>query len=307
MDKVVELQDVHKSFGNQQVLRGLNLTIQRGEVFAILGHNGAGKTTTCRLIQGLYNLDSGVIKLDGETFISSEKLNNQNYKVGVLSEELGLYENLSIKENLFLYGRLYGMKKNRIKEQIAHYLPFFDLKGLENDLVQSLSRGMKKKVAILRTIIHEPVLAILDEPLNGLDPVMAQKVCDLIRKLKQKKGMTTIITSHHLDEVERIVDDYVIIKNGIEVAKKQSINAFYVEIEIEEGSVERYINCSEEINQNMIGKVRMEVVGNRIKVEMLKCNSINEILKELINYDVMIRSVNLSKTSLKEVYMNVGV
>ena len=190
----IEMKQVSKSFGSVQALNRLDLDIEQGSICALLGHNGAGKTTTLRLMLGLLSPDSGEVAVSG---LNPGKDGDEVRRLcGVLSEDTGLYEPLSVYDNLSYFARLYGMKRRDYDARIDILLARFDILDKKNLAVKGFSTGMKKKVALVRALLHRPRLLLLDEPTNGLDPV------------------SIVLTTHNLNEVERIADQIAILRLG---------------------------------------------------------------------------------------------
>lgn len=215
---IIELTNVKKIFGNVTALDGLNLSINQGQIYALLGHNGAGKTTTLRIILGLLRVNGGQVSIFGnEPTKSGEDVRR---RTGVLSEENGLYESLTVYENLEMFAEIYKMKKRDYDKEIDDLLDQFQILDKKNSVIKDFSLGMKKKVAIIRTIMHKPELILMDEPTNGLDPVSIQTFHNLIFDLAQKNGTTFVLTTHNLDEVKKICDQITIVRHGKSVLTK---------------------------------------------------------------------------------------
>lgn len=294
----LELRGVEKSFGSQAVLKGLTLSVEKGTVFALLGHNGAGKTTTSRIIQGLLPADGGEICFDGK--IVSEAY---GHRIGVLCEDDGLYEHLNIMENLEFYGKLYKLSKETFQKRVSHYLTFFELIGFEDKIAGQLSRGMKKKVALIRTLLHDPDLLILDEPLNGLDPVVSDKLCQLIENLCTEEGKTIILTSHHLKEIESIIDDYAIIKEGKAVTLPRDVQ-----------KTTRYRFVVDPVHHNRVGllfehhqlEVQASKDGDGVECDIDDETLLPLILQSFLDAKVPLAGFYKTQMSLKEVYKKYG-
>lgn len=300
MNDVVILSNVSKSFKTNNVLADINLSIPKGTIYGLLGHNGCGKTTTFRLIQGLYTVDSGKIKVFGEDPL---KMNKRNiYKIGVLGEDFGLYERLSIRENIDFFGKLYNLDKVQIQERLQYYSQILKIEDKLDEKVYKLSRGMKKKIAIIRSIIHHPELLILDEPLNGLDPVTSNKFCELLKEFRDLKNMTILINSHHLDEIENLIDSYSIIKNGknVNIFPENSSLTLKYTITISLDSVDKFNSIENEFSSNFSCIVNKNDIT--IKIDSVK--ELNQIIKLLINKDILLEKVCEEKVTLKERYLD---
>ena len=212
MSICIEVKDLTKSFNGRAVVDGINFRVEKGEVFGLLGHNGAGKTTTLRLLLGLLQTDVGKISVFGHDPI---KQGNAIRKMcGVLSEDVGLYEPLSVYDNLIYYASIYKMKKGNANKRIDELLEFFELQDQKYLPVKGFSTGMKKKVAIIRAILHNPRILLLDEPTNGLDPVSTMKLREMLLTLAKENHTTIIMTTHNLEEVQKLCNKISIFRRG---------------------------------------------------------------------------------------------
>lgn len=205
-------QAVNKSFGNVDAINGLDITIEEGDVYALLGHNGAGKTTTLRLLLGLLQADEGNISVFGYDPI--EQGDEVRKMSGVLSEEVGLYEPLSVYDNLIYYADIYKIKRKDANKRIDELLECFGMQDKKFLPVKGFSTGMKKKVAIIRAMLHKPRILLLDEPTNGLDPVSTQDLRNMLLQLATEYHTTIIMTTHNLEEVQKLCNKISIFRKG---------------------------------------------------------------------------------------------
>jgi ABC-2 type transport system ATP-binding protein len=206
---MIEVQDLTKEFNGETVLRGINLQVKEGEIFGYLGPNGAGKTTTMRIILGLLRPTSGRALVFGKELVDNDDFRR---RVGVLLENDGLYEHLSAYENLSYYAKLYSVPYR--KEKTNNLLDFVGLSARQNDRVGVFSRGMKRRLALARSIIHDLDVLFYDEPSAGLDPEAQKMIRDLILHLAREKGRTIFLNSHDLDEVQRVCSKIAILQRG---------------------------------------------------------------------------------------------
>ncbi len=206
---MIEVQHLTKRFNGTTVLSGVDFQVEEGEVFGYLGPNGAGKTTTMRIILGLLKPTSGRASVFGKDLGDNDDLRR---RVGVLLENDGLYERLSAYENLNYYAQLYSVSD--IEEKIKNLMEFVGLSDRQNDKVGTFSKGMKRRLALARSIIHDPDVLFYDEPSAGLDPEAQRMVRDLILRLSGEKGRTIFLNSHDLDEVQRVCSRIVILQKG---------------------------------------------------------------------------------------------
>ncbi len=215
-EPAIELTGLRKVFGGVAAVDGLTLRVARGRFFGFLGPNGAGKSTTIKMLTGLLSPSAGSIRIEGVD--PAEDLLAVKRVIGVLPEELPLYERLSGEEYLLFAGRMYGLSKAETRRRADELLDFLSLGDDRGKLIVDYSQGMRKKVALAAALIHSPRVLFLDEPLNGIDPVSARVVTDLLSGLS-KKGVTLFFTSHVLDVVERLCDEVAVIDRGRLVAQ----------------------------------------------------------------------------------------
>jgi ABC-2 type transport system ATP-binding protein len=207
--KVIEIEDLSKTFGERRALSHVTFSVEKGEVFGYLGPNGAGKTTTMRVLLGLLKPTTGTALVKGADLSTDDAA---RAAVGVLMENDGLYDRISAWQNLDYYGKLYRVQdRNR---RIGELLDAFGLSDRRNDKVYSFSKGMRRKLGIARAIIHDPDIVLLDEPTSGLDPEAQKMVRDALKDLSRHEGMTVLLSSHNLDEVEKICSRVAVIKGG---------------------------------------------------------------------------------------------
>ncbi len=207
---MIELNQVSKRYGNFDAVQRLDLQVREGEILGIIGHNGAGKSTTLKMIAGLVAPTSGLVRVMGHDM--SKDGTAAKHQIGYLPEETPLYENLTAREYLLFFSELYNLPKKKAQARIDELLD--SLKLPEQDkLTGEFSKGMKRKVAIARTLLHDPRVLVLDEPNSGLDPLTSFFIINYLKSLRQQ-GKTIILSAHNLFHVEYICDRVAIIKNG---------------------------------------------------------------------------------------------
>lgn len=209
-DCIIETKNLTKQYGTQRSVSHLNIHVRKGRIYGLLGRNGAGKTTTMKMLLGLTAPTSGEIKIFGENVKRNEK--KILPRVGSLIESPGFYPNLTGTENLKIFARLRGVpKSNAVKSA----LEVVGLQYNDKKLFSQYSLGMKQRLAIALAIMHDPELLVLDEPINGLDPIGIAEVRKFIRNLCTERGKTILISSHILSEISLLADDIGIIDHGI--------------------------------------------------------------------------------------------
>ena len=203
-----------KTFGARTAVEGLTFEVQPGEVFGLLGPNGAGKTTTVRMLTGLLTPSEGTAEVCGVPLPLRDDGTLLRQRVGLLTEQPGLYDRLTARENLAFFAKLHELEMPKAWALAQNYLKRFDLAGREDEPVGAYSKGMRQKLAIVRTLIHQPQVIFLDEPTSGLDPESARKVRDVVAELATE-GRTLVLCSHNLAEVERLCTRVAVVKNTL--------------------------------------------------------------------------------------------
>ena len=208
-DYIIETHDMTKKYGNQDSVSHLNIHVRKGRIYGLLGRNGAGKTTTMKMLLGLAAPTSGEVKIFGKPFQDNER--KILPRIGCLIESPGFYPNLTGTENLKIFAALRGLKNPKY---IKNALELVNLPYRDKKLFSQYSLGMKQRLAIALAVMHNPELLILDEPINGLDPIGIAEVRDFIRELCDAGGKTILISSHILSEISLLADDVGIIDHG---------------------------------------------------------------------------------------------
>ena len=209
-DYVIETNQLTKQYGTQKSVAELNIHVQRGRIYGLLGRNGAGKTTTMKMLLGLTQPTSGNVSIWGNPLSGNEKKLLPH--IGSLIESPGFYPNLTGTENLRIFAALRGLKNGKV---IQNALDLVGLPYRDKKLFAQYSLGMKQRLAIALAVMHDPELLILDEPINGLDPIGIAEVRAFIRALCDERGKTILISSHILSEVALLADDIGIIDHGV--------------------------------------------------------------------------------------------
>ena len=208
---MIKLENITKKFGELTAVNNLSFEILRGEIFGLLGKNGAGKTTTIKMLTLQLNPTSGQIffedKLPQGNEVAIKNL------IGIVPQHLNFDQDLTVYENLELHARLYHLPKNLRQQKIDELLNFVELQKVKNSFVKSLSGGMKRRLLIIRALIHSPKILFLDEPTVALDPQVRRKIWELIQNLKSQ-GITIILTTHYIEEAEFLCDRVAIMNVG---------------------------------------------------------------------------------------------
>ena len=213
-ENVISVKNLVKKFGSFIANDNLNFEVAAGEIFGFLGANGAGKTTTIRILSGLSKPTSGEVKVAGfDAYRQSEQIKKN---IGYMSQKFSLYEDLTVKENIILYGGIYGMKKKLIRTRISELLAKLKFQEYENRIIADLPLGLRQKLAFSVAVLHEPKIVFLDEPTGGVDPITRRQFWEMIYETSAR-GITIFVTTHYMDEAE-YCDRISIMSEGIIVA-----------------------------------------------------------------------------------------
>jgi len=228
---VLSVSGLRKSYGNHEVVRGLDFAIRRGECFGLLGPNGAGKTTTLRCCLGLIDPNAGTITLVGEPVPKAAR--EARVRVGVVPQMDNIDPDFTVAENLIIYGRYFRMPDALINERIPRLLEFAGLASKADASIRTLSGGMKRRLTLARALVNDPELLILDEPTTGLDPQARHLIWGGLRQLLTQ-GKTILLTTHFMDEAERLCTRLAVIDHGRMIASDspRALIATHVEPEV---------------------------------------------------------------------------
>lgn len=204
--RAIRLEQIHKAFGEKQVLKEVSFSVEDGEIFGLLGPSGAGKTTLIKIMTGQLPFE-GKAEILGQTCAYQEKERYEN--IGIVTDNCGLYERLSCIENLKIFARIKGVGQERVREVLKQVLLWED----RNKKVNRLSKGMRQRLLIARAVLHHPRLLFLDEPTSGLDPTTAAAVHTLLEELRQE-GMTIFLTTHNMSEAQKLCRHIVLLHEG---------------------------------------------------------------------------------------------
>jgi len=297
MNYIIRTINLSKNLKNKEVLTNVNMNIKKGEIYGFLGPNGAGKTTVMKLMMNLLKPTAGEVEIFGG------KLTNKSYdvlkRIGSIIEYPVFYEKLTGRENLDLHCEYMGYYD---KTFIDKSLNLVGLKDIEKKVVKDYSLGMKQRLGIARAILTKPEILILDEPINGLDPVGIKEVRNLLKMLNKEYGITILISSHILSEIEQIADTIGVINKGIliEEVSMESIreeNTEYVEIFTKDYKKAAFIL------ENNLKISNFKIIDNGlIRVYDLKVSQSN-ISKILILNDIEIEAINKKNSSLEDHFL----
>lgn len=205
---MLKVENITKYYKKNKAVDNLSFTVEKGEIFGLLGENGAGKTTTFRIILGLVNASSGNVTLDGKKIDY-----NLTDKIGYVTEERSLLTKMTVKDQILLYGVLKGMSEDNILKEMRKWLKKFQISDYENRKIKELSKGNQQKIQFIAAVINKPKLLILDEPFSGLDPINVEMLKKAIIEL-QETGCSIIFSSHQMEQIEDFCEKLVILSHG---------------------------------------------------------------------------------------------
>ncbi len=297
MTYLVQTNQLTKVYGGKEVISAVNMHVKKGEIYGFLGPNGAGKTTIMKMITNLIKPTSGDIEIFGKT------LTNRSYDVlkrlGTIIEFPIFYEKLTARETLDLHCEYMGYYD---KKEIDHVLDLVKLINTDGKPVKDFSLGMKQRLGIARAIITKPELLILDEPINGLDPIGIKEIRELFKMLCKEYGITIIISSHILGEIEQIADTIGVINNGrlIQEISMDHVNrnqTDYIEIIVDNGKRAAFIL------ENTLAIANFKLIDDRCIRIYESTVSQKMISKALIEHDIDIEAINRKTSSLEDYFL----
>ena len=291
--EILKCENLHKKIGKKEILKGISLELDEGDILGFIGPNGAGKTTTIKLILGLQNITSGKVFIND--YDVERDFEKAIAKVGSIVENPDLYMYMSGYDNLKLIANLYkNIGKKRIDEVV-------NLVGLENrihDKVSKYSLGMRQRLGVAQAILHKPTLLILDEPTNGLDPEGIKSMRELLVKLAKEEHMAILISSHNLAELESFCTKVCIIKNG-EIIETSDIQD--VKKEVSDGYFIFEVNDTKQAKL-LLGDDSTIIDGSKIRVSAKKEN-VPDLVKKLVLQDIKIYSAVEDILTLEDAFL----
>lgn len=298
-DVILKTYNITKKYGNQIAVNNVNMTIKKGEIYGFIGQNGAGKTTLIRLITGLIHKTNGDIELLGAS--SENELNKARTMVGSLIETPSFYNNMTARENLEVSRRIRNIPGNKCVDEV---LELVGLKNIEKKKVKNFSLGMKQRLGIANAIMGNPRLLILDEPINGLDPMGIVEIRELLKKINKEKDMTILISSHILSELSELATTYGIISSGklIEEITSQELKEKcrkYIDLKVDDTS--RAVT----ILERKLGINDYQVLANKNIKVFSNLDNVGEVNSILSNSGIIVESIGVKGENLEEYFMNV--
>lgn len=290
-EKYLELINVSKKYREIKAVDKLSLTVYRGDIYGFLGPNGAGKSTSIRMILSLISPDSGKIKLFGKNL--AEDRYRTLSRVGALIEKPDFYRYLSARKNLEILGKLSNV--DNLDEKINEVLDLVKLNDRANSKVKTYSQGMRQRLGIAQSLLHDPDLIILDEPGNGLDPQGQKEMRTLIRKLNSERGITILLSSHILAEIEQVANRMIIINRGRKIVEgkvSELLNGNEISLSLEVSELSKAVKLIQEKNNE---EHNVDINDNKILLNIPK-EEVPSVISHLTKNKIKIFSVVPART-----------
>lgn len=304
---MLEIINLSKTFKDKKAVDGIDMYLDVGESVGLLGPNGAGKSTTISMIASLVKPTSGDVLLDGKSTIKNP---SEIRKVlGVVPQEIALYQELSAYENLKFFGKIYKTDKAELETRIQEVLEMVGLKDRQKDLVKTFSGGMKRRVNIAAALLHRPKVLILDEPTVGIDPQSRNHIIETVRKLNEEHGTTILYTSHYMEEVEQLCDRVYVMDHGRIVASGTQSELLSILASEDTISVQLSKNNEaflESIKRNEhIRRVEETKDGNGIRIISKKgSNILSDLVHAAEKHGIQITHFQQEVPSLEDVFLH---
>lgn len=290
---MLSVSQVSKTFGPQRVLDSVSFSIEKGEIFGVLGPNGAGKTTLLRIIMDIIRADDGSVLMFGGQ--PDERMKS---RVGYLPEERGLYKNLTVIESLVYFARLKGMSRNGARESSMRWLGRIGMAEHSRKRISELSKGMAQKIQFISSLVHDPELVVFDEPFSGLDPVNSRHIKDLILELRDQ-GRTVVLSTHQMDQVERMCDRIVMVNKG-----KVVLYGNLGEIKESHGADSILVEFDGRFPAKLKGVSKIDDYGKYAELLLEKGTEPGAVLRLLVGKGLDIRKFEVGGPSLNEIFIS---
>ena len=300
---IVEIKDVIKRYGDRIAVDNMNMTVKEGEIIGLLGPNGAGKTSLINCIIGISEINSGEIRIFDQVMSQNNYYIKKN--IGVIPQNLAIYNEFKAFENVEYFGRLYGLKGKELKEAVKQALEFTGLWERKNDYPKSFSGGMQRRLNIACSIVHKPRLIIMDEPTVGIDPQSRNHILTSVKKLNEM-GSTVIYTSHYMEEIEALCSRVVIMDNGRLIAQGtlEQLKEYVQDEQVIDIVLNNYSYSITEAIKSVHGIKDCIVQDNKMKVILERSSSIARVIACIVENGGIITKINMEDASLEDVFLS---
>ena len=295
---IIDVDQLRVVLGNREILHDVSFSVQAGDIFGFIGPNGSGKTTTIRAMLGLYQPDSGTVTIAG----SKAGTDPARAATGFALDQDGLYGDLSAAENIAFFRDLYGCPRD--PSEVTRILDQVGLADRADDKVRMFSKGMRQRVAIARAIAHDPQVIIMDEPTSGVDPVAQNQIHDLITDLVHSHGKTVLLSSHNLDEIQRLCNRIALIAQG-----RILLTGDLAQLAAEAGANELTITAQAPIDDATAGALRAipelgmrEVDGALVRLRPAASESVSDVVARLAAHGVEPENLTSNRARLEQIF-----
>jgi ABC-2 type transport system ATP-binding protein len=299
---MIKVENLKKSYGTQIALNGISFDIADGEFYGLLGPNGAGKTTTISIISTILKQDSGTVTINGMDLLKNKVACKKI--IGVVPQEIALYDRLSAQENLEFWGSLYKVEKSLLLKRIDETLELLGLAERRNDKIKDYSGGMKRRINIASALLHEPKILFMDEPTVGIDPQSRNLIFEVVEKL-HKKGMTIIYTTHYMEEAERFCDRIGIIDKG-EIIVQGTLKELRDFTKMKESIVVKFANANGETEQKIRAQLKGDFVINDSEL-IFNSDDVQSDLPKVImqctELGLELNQIDIQKVNLETIFL----
>lgn len=298
---MINVKNLTKSYKSRQALKGISFDIKAGEFYGFLGPNGAGKTTTISILSSILNADKGTITVDGLDL--SNNVSKIKQVMGIVPQEIALYNELTAYENLLFWGGLYSISASDLKTRIDELLHLFGLYDRRHDKIEGYSGGMKRRINIAAALLHRPKVLLMDEPTVGIDPQSRNLIFEVVEKLHQE-GMTIIYSTHYMEEAERLCDRIAIIDEG-QIVAEGSLEQLKSNSGLKEMISVRFSNLKED-QKTALKSFWNEVVELENGIQFLSDNVQNDlpkIIQKCSELHAEILHLDIQKINLESVFL----
>jgi ABC-2 type transport system ATP-binding protein len=303
VDNIVVVENLVKKYKDLVAVNGISFSIRRGEIFALLGPNGAGKTTTIHMISTILMPTSGKVYVNG--YDVTKQASSVRKMIGIVFQDPSVDDQLTGYDNMYIHGRLYGLRGKELHEKITRLLEFVELKDFAYKKVRYYSGGMRRRLEIARGLIHEPELLILDEPTIGLDPQTRARIWEYIKELLKEYDMTVLLTTHYMDEAEELASRIAIMDHGKIIAMgtadelKSMLGEEVIYMRIR-GDGEKLCNLLDFAKQ-----CRVMDTGSRVELVVENASRvIPQIFQRTITAGVEVREISYKRPTLNDVFLH---